>query len=295
MPELNELFEEAAGQCSALSDELDDTVAGIDTMVGKAGEVWETVSRGGEQVRRRLQQLTDRLEAAEAALERARTGAVGEIDDLATRAESVRTEVGELLGHVREGLEALEQLETRLSDTIGDQVQAVGTDYSDLAQRVQETQDTIATQVQEAGQALVQFRDAVDAARGELATKKDTWSEALDQLETTAQEQTRAWVEGLQSVLADQTTAMIDMANRMLVKHNDTMEVLKTKFETEAAAHVAASILPLQDSLEKLGELATSRGGELTARSAEALQRVRAALPALEELRHAFEQSSRLG
>jgi hypothetical protein len=96
-------------------------------------------------------------------------------------------------------------------------------------------------------------------------------------------------------VLADQTTAMVDMANRALVKHNETMEALKTAFATEAAHQVAASIQPLQDSLEMLGQRAGEQGAAISARAEDALDRVRAALPVLEELKAAFEQSSRLG
>jgi chromosome segregation ATPase len=295
MAEMNELLEEAAVQCGALSDELDGAVSGIDGMVRRATELWETVARGGEQLQSRLRQLGERLDSAETALEGARAEAVGDLDRLATQAEAVRASVGELLGHVREGLEELEQLEGRASETIDEQAQAVATDYGDLGQRVQETQEAISTQLGEAGQALEAFRDAIVAARTELAQKRDRCQDELDDLETTAQEQTRAWVAGLQSVLADQTTAMIDMTNRMLDHHNATMEAVKTKFATEAALQVAASIQPLQNSLEALGELAAARATELSARSEESLQRVRAAVPVLEELRRAFEQSSRIG
>jgi len=293
--EINELFEEAAGQCQALSSELDDTVVGIDAMVGKASDLWETVSNGGEQVRRRFKELSDRLDAAESALANARSEAVGDLDGLASKAESLRTEVSELLGKVRDGLQELEQQQTQLDTSVGEGVQAAGTDYNDLAKKVQEAQQAIATQLEEAGQALTRFKDAIQAGRTDLATKQEAWTTALEELETAAKEGTQQWVAGVQTLLADQTTAIVDAGNRMLERHNATMDVLKTKFETEAANQVAASIQPLEDALEQLGALAGTRGGELSARSEEALQRVRAALPVLGELRAAFEQSGRLG
>ena len=88
---------------------------------------------------------------------------------------------------------------------------------------------------------------------------------------------------------------MVDLANRMLVKHNDTMESMKSLFEAQAAQELAETIEPLQDSLERLGAVAAQRSGELSAKAEESLQRVRAALPALEEIRGVFLQSGRLG
>ena len=295
MAEMNQLLEDAATQCGALSDELDGAASAIDAMVRRATEVSEAVTRGAQQAQGRLRQLVSRLDATESTIESARAEAVSGLDRLADQAGTVRTDVGELLGHVREGLQQLEELQGQVAGDVGDKVQAVGTDYSDLGQRVQETQETISTQLGESARALEAFRDAIQLARTGVTAKRDLLQDELDDLETTAQEQTRAWVGGLQTVLADQTTAIIDMTNRMLERHNNTMEALKTKFAVEAAHQVAASIQPLQDSLERLGEAAAARGGEVSAKSEETLQRVRAALPVLEELRRAFEQSSRIG
>ena len=57
---------------------------------------------------------------------------------------------------------------------------------------------------------------------------------------------------------------------------------------------MATSIEPLQEKLEALVALAEAKKGELSARSEEALQRVRAALPVLESLKASFESTSRL-
>jgi DNA repair exonuclease SbcCD ATPase subunit len=270
MAEMNELLEEAEGQCSALSDELDTAVAAINQVESRADSLHEHAVRGATQVKSRLQALTDRLDAAESALEGARQEAVADLDALAEQAAALRTDVSDLMLHVREKLDELQDQQGQLDQAMNESMQAVGTDVSDLGIKVQETQQSIATQLQEAGQ-------------------------ALDELESTAQEKTREWVGALQTVLADQTTAMVDMANRALVKHNETMEALKESFATQAAHQVAASIQPLQDSLELLGQRAGEHGAAITAKAEEALGRVRAALPVLEELKAAFEQSSRLG
>jgi SMC interacting uncharacterized protein involved in chromosome segregation len=278
MAEMNELLEEAEGQCSALSDELDTAVAAINSMESKADSLHEHAARG-----------------AESALSGARQEAVSDLDALAEQATALRTDVSDLVLHVREKLEELQEQQGQLDEATNESMQAMGTDVSDLGLKVQETQQTIATQLQEAGQAIDAFGKAVEAAQTALGEKQAELGTALDEFESTAQEKTREWVGALQTVLADQTTAMVDMANRALVKHNDTMEALKTAFATEAAHQVAASIQPLQDSLELLGQRAGEHGTAISARAEDALDRVRGALPVLEELKAAFEQSSRLG
>jgi chromosome segregation ATPase len=295
MAEMNDLLAETEGQCSALSDELDTTVASIEAMTGKAAELCEGALRAGGQVRSRLQALATRLEAAESAIENARAEAVTDLDALAEQAEAVRTDVGDLLTHVQEGLTELEQQQVQLDEGVQEGMGDLGTGYGDLGSRVTEAQEAIGAELQEAGQKIAAFGEAVNAARADLAEKQQAWGEALDAFEQTAQEKAREWVAALQGVLADQTKGMIDLANRMLDKHNETMESMKARFETEAALQVAASIQPLQDSLERLGSVAAERSGALSAKAEESLQKVRALLPVLEEIRGVFQQSDRLG
>lgn len=295
MAEMNDLLEETEGQCSALSDELDTTVAGIDAMTGKATELCDGALKVGGQIRSRLQALASRLDAAESALENARADAVTDLDALAEQAAAVRTDVGDLLTKVQDGLTELEQQQTQLDESVQEGLQALGTGFTDLGGHVAEAQEAIGNELQEAGQKIAAFGEAVNTARADLAEKQQAWSEALDTFERTAQEKARDWAGALQGVLADQTTAMVDLANRMLEKHNDTMEAMKQQFETEAALQVAAAVQPLQDALERLGAAAAQQSGQLTARSEESLQRVRALLPALEEIRNVFQQSGRLG
>jgi hypothetical protein len=144
------------------------------------------------------------------------------------------------------------------------------------------------------GQKIEAFRASLESARTELVEKQTTWTEAVDRLEEAARQQTQGWVTGLQTLLAGQSHAMLNLANRMITNHNQTMEKLKTKFATEVAQEIAAAITPLRDSLERLRSLAAARSGDVSTRSDEVLQRVRAALPVLEELKTVFETSSRL-
>jgi chromosome segregation ATPase len=293
--ELNELLEEASGQCSALSDDLDDTVQAVKSIVGRAEDVWEAASQGGEETRRRLSDLASRLDEAEGALEEARGEAQGALDDLSSKAESLRTRVGELLEKVNDGLTELQEHEQRVEQDVDSRMQAAATDYTELAQKVQDVKQAIDGDLQEASQAIADFRDAVGQARAALQQKHQEWAQAADDLETEATEQTEAWVNGIQDLLEGQTRAMIDAANKMIERHNQTMELLKQRFAEEAAEEVATAITPLQERLEALVELADTKKGELSARSDDALQRVRAALPVLEQLKTAFGSTEQLG
>jgi chromosome segregation ATPase len=293
--ELNELLEEASGQCSALSDDLDDTVQAVKSIVTRAEDVWEAASKGGEDTRRRLSDLVSRLDDAESALEDARGDAAGALDDLSSKAEGLKGRVGELLEKVHEGLRELQEHEQQIGDDIDSRMQAAGADYEALAQRIQDVKQAIDDDLQQAAQAIADFRDAVGQARADLQQKQQEWAKAVDDLEEDATEQTEAWVTGIQDLLTDQTRAMIDAANKMIERHNQTMDLLKQRFAEEAADEVATAITPLQEKLEALVELAETKKGELSARSSDALQRVQAALPVLEQLKAAFESTGRLG
>lgn len=196
---------------------------------------------------------------------------------------------------MHEGLRELQQHEEQLQQDVDERMQAAGTDYTELAERIQQVKEGLDSDLQEAGQAIADFQTGVGTARGELQQKRQDWAQAVDDLETEATEQTEAWVTGIQDLLVDQTKAMIDAANRMIERHNESMEHLKATFAEEAAEEVATSIEPLQGKLEALVELADTKKGELSAQSDEALQRVRAALPVLEQLKAAFASTSQLG
>jgi len=294
MAEMNELLEEAAGRCSALSDELDDTVSGINELVERANDVWEAVSKGGEEVHGQLRDLAEKLDAAEEAVEGAAGQTGNDLDSVGSKAAEVRANVGELLQKVQGDLTELETLKNELQQTLADDGQGVATDVNDLTTKVQAVQQGIAKQLQEAGEKVDAFRTSIESARTELLAKQADWIETVDRLEEAAREQTQAWVSGLQTLLAGQSHAMLNLANRMITNHNQTMEKLKAKFATEVAQNIATAITPLRDSLERLGSLAASRSGDLSARSEEVLQRVRAALPVLEELKTVFESSDQL-
>jgi uncharacterized protein YoxC len=294
MPEMNELLEEAIGRCTSLSDELNTTIEEIHDLLQNVDEVEAAAKRGADDIHQRMRDLVDRIDTAEETIETRGQDTSGHLEALVERAGAVRTNVGEALERVRAGLEQADALRVRLGQETSEHAQGLTTDVNDVTHAIDEVQADISTRLKDAGDAINEFHDAVATVRTDLDDKKTAWMDAANELETTAKEQTRTWVTGLETLLTGQSHAMLDMANRIITEHNDAMEALKAAFATEAAQNVADAVAPLHDSLTRLTELGAKNSETLGQRSEEVLQRVRAALPVLEQLKTAFETSNRL-
>jgi hypothetical protein len=294
MAEMNALLEEAEGRCIALSDELDTAVTAIDTVESRASALYEHASRSGAQVKARLEALAARMDVAEQALATARQGATSELDALAAQATTVRASVTGLLDHVREQLTALQLQQTRLDEATSARLSGVETDVAGLAEKVQAAQQAVAAELTEAGESVDRFSQAVHAAQASLVAQQGDLDGVLEALETSAAQKAAEWAGGIQSLLAAQTTAMVDLANRAIAGHNNTMETLQHGFAVEARNRVTASFAPLQDNLDRLARAAGRQQGLLSAQAQDAVARVRSIVPVLEELRASFEQSRRL-
>jgi chromosome segregation ATPase len=294
MAEMNELLEEAEGQCSALSDELDTAVAAIDAVESRAGSLYEHASKSAAQVKARLAALVERTGAAEQALESSRQDAVSDLDALADQATGVRGAVSGLLEHVREQLQALQLQQARLDEGMNGRMQGVETDVNALAEKVQAARDAVAQELEQAGQAIERLARAVQAAHQALAERQSELDSALGALEATAEKKAGEWVGGLQKALTVEATAVVDLANRAITSHNDAMKALTIGFAVDVKGHLAGSIDPLKANLDRLKRAVEPQGALLSAKAQEALARVRDVVPVLGEIKAAFEQSRRL-
>jgi chromosome segregation ATPase len=234
------------------------------------------------------------MDAAEQALAAARQGATSELDALAGEAGTVRTSVTGLLEHVREQLTALQLQQARLDEAASGRLSGVQEDVNELAEKVQAGQQAVAAELKQAGEAVDRLQDAVHTAHDSLVSQQGELDGVLEALETSATQKASEWVGGIQSLLAAQTTAMVDLANRAIAGHNNTMETLRNAFAVEARDAVTASFAPLQDGLDRLARAAGRQQGLLSAKAQEAVTRVRGIAPVLDALRASFEQSRRL-
>jgi chromosome segregation ATPase len=293
--EINQLFEEGVTRCGELTDAADEAMNAVDATAEQARELAERVQEEATEAREHLRDLATRLAKAGDAIGESRGEAQGALEGLAGRAADLRSDVGQLLDRVQKAAAGIEEQRTRLDDSLDAHMTEAQADVTDLARKTQEMEAEAARRLDEAGHAIAAFRATVDAARAELAQKREAWSEALERLEGTAQEQANAFVVGLQSLLQRQGAAIVAAANVMVDRHNDTMDVIKQEFAEEAPQLLSDALEPVQAALRALGEAASAREQSLTSRLAELEAAMESQGPPLDELRTALESAARLG
>lgn len=293
--EINELFEEGITRCGELADAVDAAMNVIDETADQARELADRVGQEGTEARQHLRDLAARLEKAHDTIEDARRDAEGTLEGLAGKAVDLKTGVHELLERVRKGAAQLEEQRSRLDDSLDVQVATVQGDFGELARKTQELEAEANRRLEQAGEAITAFRSSIDAARAELAQKREGWGTALDRLEASAQEQASDWVGGLQALLGRQANAMVNAANVMVARHNDTMDVIKEEFARQAPQELASALEPLQASLRSLAEEAAAREQALSGRAQELQAAMSGQVPVLADLRAVLETTGELG
>jgi ABC-type transporter Mla subunit MlaD len=291
---MNELLEEAVAQCTALSQQTNEAAEAIGSLIDRADHLGERLTSEADQAHRLCQDLAAHLTEAEHGLEGAGRNAGSHLAELGTRAGEVRDRVGQLLGVVHKDLDDLEAHRAHLLGDLDPQVDAAGSEFEQLAHRIADLEAATNQHLQAAGQAIHGFHDAVAAARGEIDQRKEHFHHALQDLETAVAEQIHTLTDGIHALLTDQATHLIEMANRMLTEHNQTVVALRKKFAEEAKEHIAAAAAPLSSAIETLGELAANRETSLKEKSQEVLDRVRQAVQIMEEIKPALESAARL-
>jgi hypothetical protein len=292
MAELNELLEQAAGEAASLSEEADGAAESVDTLVAKGNALKEQVTTKAEEARGLLKTLKEALDQAEEGVTAARGRSDTSLADLGTRAGELRAQVTTLLDQVKRSLDELDSQKTRLQDDADSQAQAVEGALSELSTHANEVAEAIDEQLTNAFSTIVAFRSAVETARMELAGRKAAWDQAASELEAQATEQVGVWMDGIQQLLADQATAMVEMTNDVVETHNTAMEELKERFAVQAREAVSSSLDALATELGNLAQNASEEQGTLTAKSDEILGTVRAAVPVIEHLAGALDTAA---
>jgi len=293
--EINELFEEGITRCGELTDAVDTAMNVIDETADRARELADRVGQEGTEARQHLRDLVARLEKADDTIEDARKDAEGTLEGLAGKAVDLKTGVDVLLERVKKAAAQLEEQRSLLDDSLDAQVATAQGDFSELAHKTQELEAEANRRLDQAGEALTAFRSSIDAARVELAQKREGWGTALDRLEASAREEAGDWVAGLQALLGRQATAMVNAANVMVARHNDTMGIIKEEFARQAPQELASALEPLQASLRSLAEEAAGREQALAARAQELQAAMSGQAPVLADLRAVLETTAELG
>jgi DNA repair exonuclease SbcCD ATPase subunit len=293
--EINELLEEGITRCAELADAVDAAMDAIDETAGRARDVAERVRDEGTEASEHLRGLVARLEKAESSIEAARREADGSLEGLGSRAVDLKTEVDALLDRVGKAATQIEEQRTRVDDSLEARMTEARADFQDLAQKTQRVEAEANQRLDQAGEAITGFRSAIDAARAELDGKQEAWTTALHRLEESAHEQASAWVAGLQGLLSRQASAMVNAANVMVDRHNETMDVIKHEFAEQSPQELATALEPLQASLRSLAQEATAREQALASRAEELQAALNGQIPVLTDLRAILEATAGLG
>jgi DNA repair exonuclease SbcCD ATPase subunit len=292
LAELNELLEQAAAESGELTEDAGEASEAIKAVVGRADDLLEEVTSKGETARRHLQSLKDKLSELAAAVTSARGRADSSLETLGTRAVAVKAEVVKLLASVKAGLDELEAEKTRLQNDADTQTQAAQGEFVALSDHVGDLGDSLDQQLVTAHNTITAFRSGVETARMEFMAKKAEWDKAMVELEAQATEQSLNWADGLQELLSGQAKALVESTNHIVEAHNTAMDELKEKFAVEAKGAVAGSLQALRDELVKLGQNASDKQDDLTAKSDQILGKVREAIPVIEQITSVLEPAA---
>lgn len=294
MADLNELLEEAATRSNELADEADAAMTAIDDMVSQASDMSSQLETAAQHATSLLRDITALLTKTEADVEQGRSAVASGMQHLAAEAGTLKTHVEQLLASVKNGVAELAQHDAQSAAALDQVAQSFDGEVKELGQTQQELADAVEQDLQDASEAIAAFRTAVDEARAEYVHKQDEWRAAVDALEVGAQEQARFFTEGLDRLLAGHARALLDAANHLIERHNETMDHVGTRLGEESPRALEEALGPLTGVLETVVEQATNSKDQISARAAELLQEVRAALPQLEALQAAFQATEAL-
>ena len=132
----------------------------------------------------------------------------------------------------------------------------------------------------------------MDAARAEFAGRKGEWDHAVEELEAEVLEQSHNWVDGMQKLLADQATSLVDLTNDVVDAHNTAMDDLKEKFTMDAPVAVVMALRGLHAELVNLGQNASEEQDALTDRRTRCWRRCARRCPLLERLSAALDTAA---
>jgi ABC-type transporter Mla subunit MlaD len=293
-PLLNELIEEATSLCGELSDLSDEGASTIEDLTERVGALSETLSEGGQEVVRRCRDLASQLDTFESDLGAAGGEAKTALDTVVTTSQGVGTRLDEVVEKIRQALADLEAFRTELAGKLADQVEAAQDDYTALTDKVTELRDALTDHATEATDLLDQFGETVAGVRRDLRETMQRVLDAMGELQAVAGDQTQDVGDSLDLLLNAQSTALVDLANRMLTAHNAAVVALRKKLTEEAFTRLAEGVEPLTTAIEALGQLCGDEETALAERSSEILEKVQEALAIMGRINPILELSERL-
>jgi diketogulonate reductase-like aldo/keto reductase len=151
--ELNEMFEQAAGECENLTEEADSLLGNIGDLIDRAGILGDRVEMEGEKASKNLDELSDKLQEAEQALEDKAASTRSQMETLQKKAEDVEDKVEEMLASVEKAMKELEEKKSQLLSAVNTAQDKAEDELEKFADQIKELEEAAEKQLEEAEEA----------------------------------------------------------------------------------------------------------------------------------------------
>jgi uncharacterized coiled-coil protein SlyX len=154
----------------------------------------------------------------------------------------------------------------------------LGTRFGALETRAHDVNTAVAA----AGQHLSEGKSLAEQALAQLGTVVEEGEDSAQKagedmvtaLKSAVEEMGQAldvWTDGLGDLLTEQTRALLEAANGVIVAHNEAMDRLKIRLSDQVRAAAVPPVDQLVTALQSLEDAATERAAELSTGAAETL------------------------
>jgi len=287
-PLLNELLEQAASEAVRLTEEVQAAGEVVDATADRAGSLASGAIGETENACGRLNVFGEALGTADQHLESVIQQMVKPaLEHVDKSGQEVRAKASHLLEMIRSDLHAFEQEREHMRSDLEKRLQGTHEQFDEVAQAHQKLQATAQERAEAARNAVLELRTAVEQGREQIATAQQAWTAGLDQIEATARAQSAAFVTAVGTLLEDQTTALIGLANAMVTAHNHAMVDVRKKFTEEVPARLEKAAETLTETMDRVRQACEDRTEPVETRTKAVRDAVTAARSALESLRTA--------
>jgi chromosome segregation ATPase len=183
MAELNELLQQAVSEAEGLSLEAAHAQETVERLLRQASALEMTVDAGVSEARMRLEQLSVRLNEAEAELAQEGAHARSSLQAVESGSGEVRERVLEFLQEARADLGALRAERDELRAEVDQRGEQAAEGIARAGQRVRELEAAAEARLAHARQEIASFRGLVDDGRAAVTERRNTLLLQMRQLE----------------------------------------------------------------------------------------------------------------
>lgn len=294
MEVIRELLEEAIGRAGAFATQAGAAIDALTALLDRYADLGAALSTAGDAAHARIQDLAGRLEAAEHAIEVSAHEASSRLDAVDGPASGVRDRVAGLMAEIRDEVSALNTLGADALDRADGRLRSADEAFQEVFERLQ----AVCTAANDGGDralaSIARFRHEVDLAAGELRSDASAVVAAMGALDGTVRSEAGAYMDQVSALVVSQTALLVEMGNRMLTQHNETVVPLRRTLTEEVPAELGAALEPLQGAVTALVKACHQHGTALRERADEILQRVSDVIALTELLKPSLETAERL-